>query len=494
MSDTERALPFSLVKQDAILGYLLIDQKFFMLARSLIKPAWFADHHAGKIFLAKTKFYTEYNRVPSVEEMKESSDIAYDDPAIKGKLLGKINSAIRETSNFGLDVLSHELTKWMRATIFYSENDKATQAFNSGDFDRAYGVMDESLKRIKEANFEKDREESFLNYDQDLQQALLERGRALTFGISIMDNLLLPRTDIESLTAGNGSLLPGDTTVIVAPTNSGKTTSMLTTAVANARRGKSVLLMTHEGRSSDIKMKLLCCALGISQTAIFGKMSGTPEERKGLERAAWMLESQITYVPYNKAGLTVEEVEPIIRRKQDERAAKNSGNGYDLLVSDYPAKLFTKIGSEGKISKRTMDEIVYGYYIQYALEYGFHSLLAIQTNREGSRINKGQREPRLLTGEDVHESYGPIQEATNVITINRDPVAKARNRLTYYVDKSRSSETGFAVVCRTDFASGTTHSDKLGGCWYRGTDTMADNVDDLLTRFHNTEVDPTALL
>lgn len=494
MSDNDRALPFSTVKQDAILGYLLIDQKFFMQARTLIKPNWFADLHSGKIFLAKTKFYTQFNRVPSVEEMKESSDIAYEDPAIKGKLIGKINSSIRETSNFGLDVLSRELTKWMRATIFYSENDKATQAFNAGDFDKAYGVMDESLKRIKEANFEKDREESFLNYDQDLQQALLERGKALTFGISIMDDLLLPRTATESLVTGNGSLLPGDTTVIVAPTNSGKTTSMLTTAVANARRGKSILLMTHEGRPADIKMKLLCCALGVSQTTVFNRMSGTPEERKGLERAAWMLESQITYVPYNKAGLTVEDVEPIIRRKQDERAAKNGGNGYDLLVSDYPAKLSTKMGSEGKISKRTMDEIVYGYYIQYALEYGFHSLLAIQTNREGSRINKGQREPRLLTGEDVHESYGPIQEATNVITINRDPVAKSRNRLTYYVDKSRSSETGFAVVCRTDFASGTTHSDKLGGCWYRGTDTMADNVDDLLARFNNTEVDPTALL
>jgi hypothetical protein len=309
-----------------------------------------------------------------------------------------------------------------------------------------------------------------------------------------MDSLLLPRDAIEAVNAGNGSLLPGDTTVVVAPTNSGKTTSMLTTAVANARRGKSVLLMTHEGRPSDIKMKLLCCALGVTQAKIFEKMRGSPEERKLLERAAMMLESQITYVPYNKAGLCVEDVEPIIRRKQDERAAKNSGEGFNLLVSDYPAKLTTRMGAEGKMSKRNIDEIVYGYYIQYALEYGFHSLLAIQTNREGSRINKGQREPRLLTGEDVHESYGPIQEATNVITINRDPTAKARSRLTYYVDKSRSSETGFAVVCRTDFGSATTHSDKLGGCWYRGTDTMSDSIDDLLTQFNNMEIDPTALL
>jgi hypothetical protein len=176
----------------------------------------------------------------------------------------------------------------------------------------------------------------------------------------------------------------------------------------------------------------------------------------------------------------VEEVEPLIRRKQEDLMAK-TGKGYDLLVCDYPAKLTTRLAQNGHMSKRNVDEIVYGYFVQLALEYGFHSLLAIQTNREGSKVNKGQKdEHRLLVMEDVHESYGVMQEATNVITLNRDPVAKARQHMTFHIDKSRSSETGFAVVARTDFARARTHHADLGAIWYRGVATMADQVDDLL--------------
>jgi hypothetical protein len=146
------------------------------------------------------------------------------------------------------------------------------------------------------------------------------------------------------------------------------------------------------------------------------------------------------------------------------------------------------------MNKRNIDEIVYGYFIQLALEYNFHSLLAIQTNREGAKVNKGQRdERRLLVMEDVHESYGVMQEATNVITMNKDAVAKARKRMTYHIDKSRSSETGFAIVAKTDFARATTHSDDLGSIWYRGTSTLADQVDDLLANPENNgqEIDTT---
>ena len=82
--------------------------------------------------------------------------------------------------------------------------------------------------------------------------------------------------------------------------------------------------------------------------------------------------------------------------------------------------------------------------------------------------------------EDVSESWGPMTAATNVITLNRDPVAMARHRLTYYICKSRSSETGWAVVCRTDYAKALTHSNELGARYYQSSSTLADRIDDLL--------------
>jgi len=189
-----------------------------------------------------------------------------------------------------------------------------------------------------------------------------------------------------------------------------------------------------------------------------------------------------------KPNLDVEEVISIVRRKQEERIAKY-GAGYKILIDDYPAKLTTTQNSKGNYSKRTVDEIVYNNFAQLALENNFHSLCAIQTNREGSKVNKGQKEDRLLTMEDVLESWGAMTTATNVWTINRDPMAKVKNRLTYYIDKSRSSETGFAVVCRTKFGNSITHSDKLGATYYQAYGTYSDKVDKLLGDYNGRKID-----
>jgi hypothetical protein len=377
---------------------------------------------------------------------------------------------------------------WLRSRLFYRGVHTAQKDYNSERFEEAYRVMDDTLKKIKEATFLRERESPLCNWRQDFEQHKVEQANGLTFGLKTVDDLLLPGNE-------SGSLLPGDTTILLAPTNIGKTTTMITVGGANLSLGKRILLITHEGRPMDIKEKLWKNYLDVSTKQLFD-LPNTDEGVERLEKASRVFDRNLTFIPYNKAGLTVEEVEPLIRRKQEELMAKR-GKGYDMLIVDYPAKLSTRQAQNGNINKRNVDELVYGYFIQLALEYGFHSLLAIQTNREGAKVNKGQRdERRLLVMEDVHESYGVMQEATNVIALNRDAVAKARQRMTLHLDKSRSSETGFAVVARTNFANAITHSNKLGSIWYRGTSTLADQVDDLLNNPENEgrEIDTTQFL
>jgi hypothetical protein len=194
------------------------------------------------------------------------------------------------------------------------------------------------------------------------------------------------------------------------------------------------------------------------------------------------LEEKILYVPYNKAGMCVEDVLPIIRRRQDEWASKHQGSGFDLLVSDYPAKLSTEKAAHGHMQRRTIDEVVYEYYVQLALELKLHSLLAIQTNREGSKVNRDKE--RLLTMEDVLESWGPMTAATNVITGNRSDLDGFKKRLTLYFAKSRSSDKGRAVVCKTNFAASQAFSNALGGTWYKGTSILGvDELDQYLVEY-----------
>lgn len=480
LSPEQWTLPFAERKQEAILGHLLTDQGFFLRSRSLIRPQWFASGHARRIWKIKLDWYEQYERVATVEEIKNCPEITREENKVRAELTACINNAIRETQNYGLDALSHELTTWLRARIFIEGTDKAKQKFNNERYDEAYVAMDESLKSIKEAYFEKDNEVDFSNFRDHFAKQQEERNDGLTFGLKIVDDLLLPGNL-------NGGLLKGDTTIMLAPTNVGKTTSMITTIVANLKARKRVLFISHEGRPTDLQNKIWCAFLDATLPEIFEQLSDK-EKVKIVERASLFISKYLTYVPFNKAGGAVEDVEAIIRRYQERCIAVN-GVGYDMLVDDYPAKLTTLRAQHGGFSKRDIDLVVYNYFVQLALEYDFHSLLAIQTNREGAKVNKGNADiRRLLMMEDVSESYGPMQLATNVISINRDPKAKAMNRLTYYIDKSRSNDTGWAIVCRTNYAHAITHSNKLGATYYRGASTMAQKIDDLLRDYTNKEI------
>jgi len=135
-------------------------------------------------------------------------------------------------------------------------------------------------------------------------------------------------------------------------------------------------------------------------------------------------------------------------------------------------------------------DIVYDYYVQLALEYNFHALLAIQANREGSKVNRGIESNRLLMMEDVAEAWGPMTSATNVITLNRSVNAKRKNRLTLYVAKSRSSETGQAIVAQSNFSHGLTHSTKMKSTGYFGTSTMEGVIDNYLVQFNGIFIPP----
>ena len=111
-------------------------------------------------------------------------------------------------------------------------------------------------------------------------------------------------------------------------------------------------------------------------------------------------------------------------------------------------------------------------------------MLAIQSNREGSKTNRGIESNRLLMMEDVSEAWGPMASATNVITLNRSVNAKRKNRLTFYVAKSRSSETGAAIVCESNYLHGLTHSNQLKSCGYYGTSTMEGTIDGYLITYN----------
>ncbi len=284
--------------------------------------------------------------------------------------------------------------------------------------------------------------------------------------------------------AKRGGLLKGDTTILIAPTNVGKTTAILTIICANIKNGKYVLFFNHEGREGDIQQKLLRCMVGLTIPE-YTRALCDPDGFALIHEAAATLKKYLIWIPLTNPGLTIEEVDSVVNRKVDEHLQR-TGLPFDLFADDYPAILQTQKNEKGNMQTRHSMDLVYRYVVQWALTFKFHSLAAIQANREASKINKKLKEDetRLLTDTDVSEAYGPCMNATNILTINRDHNAMAKGVVTYLLCKSRSSETGYAIMCKSDYSRAITHSNALGGTWYRGTATMTDRIDDMLGNFN----------
>lgn len=445
-------LAFSERKQDALLGHCISDRLFFLQVYNHLAPGWFFQTNNQRLYSSLQKFYAKNARYPqSPDELVASSVVMGEDQKVRSGIITAYHECLAASGDFGKDILVGEFGLWARSMVLEDHIQQTATLYNSKRPEEALATYKEGYRLIQAAELigGGQAEEWDLEAFVKGQKNDLENG--ITFGCPQLDYKLNP-------SAPNGALLRGDTTVILAPSNIGKTTALVTVAAHNILAGKDVLFLTHEGRPEDIKFKVLCCILQVTREEFLKLYATDKWFRTRANLVSNTIKAHLTYIAFNKPFANIKEVEALVRREQELR--KNTkGKGYDLLIDDYPALLYTEGLLSGQMQKRISDEQVYGCFVSMALDYGFHCLLAVQTNREGSKVNRGQGvSTRLLTMEDVMESWGVMTKATNVLTMNRSPADMIKQRVTFYLCKSRSSDTGWAFTCQSNYSKSTTHA------------------------------------
>jgi replicative DNA helicase len=444
------SLPFSLEKQRAVLGHALYDERFFSTIIARVDAEWFSEPLVCRIYDALKKWYLRWQRQPTINEVLDSEWITKLRPEEIQQIQGIVAMVKKSRETHTPIPLLAEMEVWLKARLLQLALPKAAAAFNLRKIDESVVLLNTMVKEFHEIRFMEDGESKFDKFRDELVKEQVEKKHAMTFGLTPMDRLLDPY-------GNSGSLLPGDMTVVLAPTNVGKTSVMVTIACHNIAQGKSVLFVSHEGRPDEIKNKFMRCLTRMTPPELL-RAYLDPKMSETLKAYEEMFNRFLVYVPMNKPGQTVEEVAMLIERYQDRRRLA-TGRGFDMLIDDYPAKLSTTTASKGNLQLRHIQEIVYNQFVQMGLTHNFHVLVAIQTNREGSKVNRKmgafKNETRLLHMEDVMETWG----------------------------KSRSGETGWAVVVNTDFNRCLIHANDLGCFWYRGEDGLGDKSADIMNAF-----------
>lgn len=484
MFDRDETFDFTEAEQDAIIGFMFEDTSFFLKCLDYLPPDTFRQATA-KTFTQK--LYNYY-----VAEHREAGVVgSITWPEFEGALLKEFSTDIKvmnqyrdfyskcraSIKSFQVEILANRMAHWMK-------NVKTRQILHTGrdlyiqrGAPAARELLTSGVQEIQRISFVGDGSFDF----SDPRRLYFEEDEVLatkcsTMGHPLFDELLLSgqslvkhsdmgheasASDMRSMT--RGGLKPGDTTILLGPTNAGKTSAVITVVAANLFMDKNVLLITHEQRDSDIAKKIHTAIVGESQQSIRDAMAdetgnnlARQKVRTKMAFATKLIAQKLTYDPWIKAGnMHVEKVINHIRIRQEE-LVKKTGRGYDLLVVDYPAKLKAMDMQGKKVSMHEEIGHVYNEFLILAKELKLHALLPAQTNREGYKISQAG-DDRMVGAGDVAGSFDIARDADNVISINRSLDDADRNMVRFFIDKSRSNKAKMTFVSHTRFDLSRTH-------------------------------------
>lgn len=486
MSDkkTDYTFEFTPAYQEAIVGYCLVDAKFFHRCMSKLKAEWFTcSPTTVMVYTQMIAFYNKHGYAPKCvpvggvslpEEMLNEPWFLQQTIQDREKIRVEIVKCIASRESVSLETLQKNMTGWLRKKMLMETLTISASKLNKNGYEDSYEWTSRRVKEIWDASFfDEFKVESFEGAVEFFQATDLSN-RSISTGCTYLDRAM------------GGGLFKGETCAIMAPTNAGKSRALMTMTRHAVVQGQKVLFISHEDNASKIKERILSSVIGLPPRLIRMAINMNPVNMAGrpdangnfptmphdtllklnvyvlnqIKMAEELLQKNLVYLPYIRTGkMFAEDLIDEIQKLQESEILK-TGRGFDMIVDDYPKKLKLKNrGGKDSLYRAELAEI-YDMFNQLAIELDVHSLVAIQTNRTGAQMNKGKVEnDRFLGNEEIDESYGIAQNMGCVVTLNRSDDDKSLDILHYNVSKSRNEKNDISVTTRADYGSNLLHGD-----------------------------------
>lgn len=473
MSENNDTLFLSQLEQDAVIGWMIKDTQFMLKCKHALKPNYFTHSTPAELFSMISSFAEKYGRSPTVGELEGVIHSKFVSASDYNLRRDKALVCLAASKQIGIDVLADKMTDWLRIVILKNSIQEAASIFNKKQYNYAREFVTKKMKDVIEADFHQEDRVNYANPLDFYKKRVQVHKDCCTVGHPDFDEALKPgsRTqdtinyqNVFQKPSTTGGLIPGDMTVVVGPSNAGKTTSVVSIIAQNILMRKFVLLITHEQKDEDIKHKIYqCMTRSTSEQLDPSRLESDESRLRNLNFVSQLLEIYLVHVHWIKPGkMMVEDVVDMINLRQEKmisREIKNGdftfkefGKGFDLLVDDYPAILKSRALNSKNLSSHEEKGYIYRQFLELGRHHKFHVLVPSQTNRTGFK-NSSEDSDHVLGQGDIADSFAISQVTDNLITINRGPTDKAKNQVRYYVDKSRSGPTGIMFVTKTDFAT-----------------------------------------
>jgi hypothetical protein len=369
--------------QKAVIGHIITNEQFYHRAIVHVKPEWFLDPQVGKLWNLINLLSQKYKRQPTEAEVRNTihqKAIPHEAHKLDATLIQCMDAA----KQIRLENVRAEATEWLKTRIYHGMVKKSTDFFNAKKFQEAYAEMGGTLKELDKATFETPIGVDVSDLDRLLYKQSIEHHDALTFGSKLVDKCLLELDDYSDV---QGSLLPGDTTILLAPVNIGKCL------------GKDTLVIMADGSRRKVQNvqpgELLMSPTGEKPIMVLNTTSGVGPLYKIKPTSggdAWVcndvhvlsLKSNVTQHNY-KAGQVINiPLNEYLTKSQNFknfhllwRGKIDNAVSQEYLIPPYILGLWLGDGTSSRPSLTTMDDPIRETWINYCqslkLRVGTHS-------------------------------------------------------------------------------------------------------------------------
>lgn len=449
----------------AIIGYCMYDLQFLRncsknLTKSHIEHPILAD-----LYDFITSHYRDFECSPTINEVESHLFSKYPDKNSYDKYRFMLHESVAKKDNFSKKMLTARISGWLKLVTLKKGITQSAHLFNGNKYDQAEREISQLIVKLRDAKFEDETRANLSNIRERLDKLSLQKGGACTLGNAEFDNSVLEGAKLtgsgvipnDLKTQTTGCLLPGEITMVLGPSNSGKTTALATIVVSNVSIGKKVCIVSHEESEDKMAIKLFQ-----SFTMLTGEeMSYYSSDTFQNAEKSWkhLAEKNLFTYEWIKPGkMFCEDVIDMISSEHEKQVVE-TGKGFDLVVVDYPAK--TKSRDYGK-NKNDWDEkeYVYEQYRLLARKYQFHCITPVQTNREGFRSNK--EGGAMIDMDNAASGFGIMTLADIVISINRSYNDISLFVVKFFIAKSRQGPNKKTFISETRYDLGRTHGPDFG--------------------------------
>lgn len=407
--------------QEKIMQAMIVDQGWAMQFIEVLDIAYFEYNYLKMIADRYVGYHKKYKEFPSIEllktilheDLKNAKDMVLNQQVVSflKKVIGNENLA-------DLPYVKEKSLDFCKKQKLQNALETCVEHIVHDDYDKVAGVIREALTAGTAIN-----PGLILNDETDIDARYSETYRkTVPTGCHELDKR-------EIL---NGGLGAGELGIVVAPTGTGKSHTLVHFAAQAIKQGKNVVFYTFELNERMIGIRIDSHLTDIDSTSCFERIGEIKEHyRANNEKYGKLV---VKYYPTGTC--TIDMIRSHLER------LSVTGFVPDMIVIDY---IQIMRSSEKYEAPRFELKKIFEEMRGFCGERGIPVWSAVQSNKQGA-------DSEIVGLENMSESYGQAHVCDFVLGLSRKPIEKATGLATLFIAKNRMGIDGIQYKIHLDTA------------------------------------------